>query len=72
LISREAFGTGGKGSPASHFFTSPDLIVLHHIYTIALYVNYPIQAHHFYLKLCRERTGPARLEVRPCTALQIS
>jgi len=44
---REAFGTGGKGSPASHFFTSPDLIVLHRIYTIALYVNYPIQSHHF-------------------------
>jgi len=42
-----AFGTAGKGSPDSHFFTSPDLIVLHRIYTIALYVNYPLQSHHF-------------------------
>src|SRR5580658_1566147 len=49
-------GTAGKCSPASHFFTSPDLILLHRIYTIALYVNYPIKSHHFYLN-CVER-GP--------------
>jgi hypothetical protein len=44
---RAAFGTAGKGSPASRFFTSPDLIALHRIYTIALYVNYPIQSYDF-------------------------
>ena len=49
----EASGTAGKGSPASRFFISPDLIVLPRIY-IALYVNYPIQSHHFYLN-CIER-----------------
>ena len=43
-----------QGLAAGHFFTSPDLIVLHRIYTIALYVNYPIQSHHFYLIVSRE------------------
>jgi hypothetical protein len=52
---RAAFGTAGKGSPASRFFTSPDLIALHRIYTIALYVNYPIQSYDFYFFLCRDK-----------------
>jgi hypothetical protein len=46
-------------------------IVLRFIYTIALYDYYPITLYIFIL-LCRERTGPARLEVRPRTPLQIS
>ena len=47
------------------FLTSPDLIALHHIYTIALHVTYLIRLYRFYLTLCRERARPARLEVRP-------
>jgi hypothetical protein len=46
------------------------LIALRRVYTIALYVYYPIMLHHFLL--CRGRTGPARLEVRPRTPLQIT
>jgi hypothetical protein len=62
---RAAFGTAGKGSPASRVFTSPDLIALHRIYTIALYVNYPIQSYEFYFFVSRQDGSSARLEVRP-------
>jgi hypothetical protein len=48
-------------------------IVLRRIYTIALYVYYPIVLYHFYLiVLCRDRLGPARLEVRPRTSPQMA
>jgi len=69
FVYARSFRPAGKGSPASHFFTSPDLIVLHRIYAIALYVNYLIQLHHFYLNCVERGLGAARLEVRPRTPL---
>lgn len=35
--------------PLVVFFNTPDLIALHRIYTIALYINYPVQSYYFYL-----------------------
>jgi hypothetical protein len=45
---------------------------LHRIYTIALYVNYPIQSYEVYFFVSRQDGSSARFEVRPRTPLQIS
>ena len=46
------FQTAGK--VASQSFHQPRSDWLHRIYTIALYVNYPTQSHHFYFNVSRE------------------
>jgi hypothetical protein len=61
----EAFGTAGKGSPASGSFTNaPILIAVHRIYTIALYVNYPIQSYEFYFFVSRQDVSASPLEMQ--------
>jgi len=65
------FGTAGKGSPASHFFTSPDLIVLD-VFILLRSTLLILLGCAIFILMCRERSGHARLEVRPRTPSQMS
>jgi hypothetical protein len=47
-----------QGLAGQSFSTSPDLIALRRIYTIALYVSYLIRLYRFYLKLCERGLVP--------------
>jgi len=54
FVDARSFRHRRQGHARQSFFHSPDLIVLHRIYCIAPYVNYPIQSKHFILIVSRE------------------